>query len=578
MNLVPHLVAGAVLGFFLPLSAQEPPPPLRTLDLPRWVQEDVINFFNDPSTIQFSGETRIPSSRVIVGNVGSLGGPFTLAGEVQGDLVVVNGDLIFESGGTVRGNVLVVGGRVLGEELGKIGGNLRVYQEPLRYVRRGARIAPAEPRRGSGDPLSRDLPWGEARITVTAGQNYNRVEGLPVMFGPSVRTAGPNPLRLNLFAIWRTETGLELDAEDFGWYLKAEQSVGRRDRLRFGATHFSTVQPIEDWDVSNLEASLATFLLHRDLRDYFEREGWSAFVRFRLPYTPLEIQGEFFREWHAFAPVRGPWSLTKNNDPWREQPLVAEGSLKYLEGTVRLDSRNHPRDPTHGWYLSARLQRGVGGSLAVPPHASSPDPDALPLPAVPYEADFLAGFADLRRYNRVGPGSSLNVRLLLAGALTDAPLPPQRQHALGGEGSLPAYPLFRADCGARQAVRGIDLRREGLLVRHPAFQGYGCDRVVLFQAEFRSRLRVDWGWGGGEGGWEEEPDWLPRVEMSPDWVAFFDLGRGYTVDGRGDSATLVDVGAGLLLGDLGLYYAIPLTRDERGRRPGRFFLRLDRRF
>jgi hypothetical protein len=202
------IMAGILLVSVPALSGQEPR--IEETDLPRWVEEDVINFFNDPSTIQFTARTRIPSTRVVVGNVGALGGPFTIAGEVDGDLVVVNGDLVFEAGGTVSGDVLVVGGRVFGEDLSEIGGDLRIFDEPLRYIQRGDQISSAgrpEDREGFGP----DFPWGDARIVIKSGQNYNRTEGLPVMVGPSFRTAGANPLRLDVFGIWRTDMGFDLD-------------------------------------------------------------------------------------------------------------------------------------------------------------------------------------------------------------------------------------------------------------------------------------------------------------------------------------------------------------------------------
>ena len=98
-------------------------------DLPRWVADDVIDYFNDPRTIRFTGRSRIPSTRTIGGDVASLGGPFMLAGEIDGDLVVVNGDLVFEEGGAVTGDVMVLGGRVLAQDLGEIGGSLTVYHD-----------------------------------------------------------------------------------------------------------------------------------------------------------------------------------------------------------------------------------------------------------------------------------------------------------------------------------------------------------------------------------------------------------------------------------------------------------------
>ena len=49
--------------------------------------------------------------------------------------------------------------------------------------------------------------------SVEASGAYNRVEGLPVMFGPVVRTAGPNRLMLSGQAIWRTQPSESLDEE-----------------------------------------------------------------------------------------------------------------------------------------------------------------------------------------------------------------------------------------------------------------------------------------------------------------------------------------------------------------------------
>ena len=571
------LLAGLVL--LTPQLMEGQDQRVRDTDLPRWVEEEVVDFFNDSTTIHFTGRSRIPSTRIVVGNVAALGGPFTVAGEVEGDLVVVNGDLVFESGGNITGEVLIVGGRVLGEDLGRIGGDLRVFSEPLRYVQRGDRISPARREEEGSGPLRRDYAWGDARFVVKTGQNYNRIEGLPVVFGPSIRTGGRNPLRLDAWGIWRTESGLELGEEDFGYMLRAEQSLGGRERIALGATAFSYVDPVEDWGLTNLEASLATFVLHKDFRDYYERVGWSAYASLRFPRLPLELKAEYFQEDHNFRYVQGPWSLTKNNDPWRAQPLIAEGDVDYLETSLTVDTRNHPGEPTDGWYIQGSSRWGIGGDLAIPAHRTSTQEQAALVEAIPFDTDFVTGFLDVRSYNRVGPRSSLDLRGVFGGTLNDTPLPPQYQHALGGVGSLPGHTLFSGDCGARAQIRGYDVTEGELSVRDPVYPGYGCDQIAVFQAEFRGSLFLDWDFGWNEDDeWEDDWDWYPRVEFSPDWSAFFNMGRGWTVDGLGDTDTLMDVGVGIHLGDLGVYYAHPLNEDESGGRDGNFFIRLSRRF
>lgn len=570
------IMAGILWVSGSPLLGQEPR--IEEADLPRWVEEDVINFFNDPTTIHFTARTRIPSTRVVLGDVAALGGPFTIAGEVDGDLVVVNGDLVFEAGGVVTGNVLVVGGRVFGEDVAEIGGNLRVFDEPLRYVQRGDRIESAgrpEERKGFGP----DFPWGDARFTIKAGQNYNRTEGLPVMFGPSFRTAGANPLQLDVFGIWRTEMGFDLDEDDFGYALRAEQALGGRNNVAVGGTLFSAVEPIEDWGVNNLEASLATFVLHKDYRDYYERSGWSAYAQFRFPYTPVELKAEYFQEDHDFMPVASPWSITKNDDLWRAQPLVAEGRARFLEGSITVDTRNDQNDPSDGWLLQASARKGLGGHLSIPSHLVSAEGPPETIDPQEFDADFLTGFLDLRGYLRINPGASLTLRGVMGGALNDVPLPPQFQHSLGGVGSLPGHRMFTQDCGARDVTAVFNHATSQGLLRSDAFPSYGCDRFALFQAEFRGSLFMDWGFGPDDerDPWQDDWNWYPNIDFSPNWSAFFDAGRAWNVTDS-DTDTLMDVGVGLFFGDLGLYFAFPLNEDENGDRDGNFFIRLSRRF
>lgn len=113
------------------------------------------------------------------------------------------------------------------------------------------------------------------------------------------------------------------------------------------------------------------------------------------------------------------------------------------------------------------------------------------------------------------------------------------------------------------------------VVRLPAFAEYGCDRIALFQAEYRSSLFFDWSIGGGD----EFNGWIPSMDLDPSWAVFLDVGQGWSLregGGRFDTGTLADLGAGFFLGDLGFYLAVPLG-DEFDRGPN-FFIRLDHRF
>lgn len=578
----------------VPTAAQDSSPTadsLAQLALPRNLAEPITAFFNDPATLHFRGATRIPAERALIGDVAVLGGPVTIAGRIDGDLVVINGDIELLPGAVVTGDLTVVGGHVAGMDVARIGGQVLAYSERLPYRDDGTRIvytgeAEERPRR---QRAPRD---GRSDFLITTGQSYNRVEGLPVTFGPVIETAGDNPFRLKALAIYRTESGATLDVSRLGYDLRAEQLFGQR-RFHVGASLFSVIDPIEEWHLSNLENGLATFLLHRDYRDHYEREGASVFAGYRPAGLPLSLSVESRWERHAAVPVGSPWTLFGNDRGWRPQPLAARGDLQSVVARAEWDSRDQPDNPSTGWYVRGHVEQSLNSDLVRPAVARFSPTDLFPpdietFPAQRY-TEFRTGRVDIRRYNRVSPDSRLNLRLLAAGSLDGSALPPQRQHALGGEGSLPGYRLFSRDCGARAdaAYRAAELPTVPLDGTLPPtyFVRYGCDAIALVQAEYRGKLSFRFHWGDNEeSSWLKDDDWDLGWTGSPDWVAFVDAGRGWVRRGSAQDAALprpagseevgVDLGIGVLLDKVGVYVAAPL----RGAGGLNLFVRLGPRF
>ncbi|HEX6939321.1 MAG TPA: BamA/TamA family outer membrane protein [Longimicrobiales bacterium] len=537
------LAAG--LAAAAPASAQEPRlPPERVAEL--------FEFFNRPGTIRMTGPSRIARGAEIVGDLAVLGGPLHLAGRVRGRVVVLNGGIDFEPGAEVLGDVVIVGGTVAGLDSATVTGTVEVHREALRYrLEDGRLVAPPPPEPEHGILAGVDFGFGRTDLTLAAHRGYNRVEGLPVVVGPTFETRSANPTRIEAFLIYRTESGVEVATDDVGYLLRLEQFLGGAHTLRVGATLHSEIVPIEAWGLRDRENSLSTFLLRRDYRDHYERVGWSAYLRVAPPGRRHDFLLGFRDERHTSVRTAEPWTLF-GDSPWRPQPRIAEGRLRSLVVRVGYDTRNEAVDPAAGWWIRAEIERGLGGSLAAPAATGPCDVVAcLPVTTVPVESEFAAGFLDLRRYARISPSSRLALRVVAATSLNDRPLPPQRQHVLGGEGSLPAYGRMVFDCGARAAGPAED----GLL------RYYGCDRLALVQIEYRTDFPFGRGWGRKLG-------WDIDLGETPGWVVFFDAGRAWTeraarhgrTEGQDDFA--VDVGAGLRLGRLGVYWAAPLSGGE----------------
>jgi outer membrane protein assembly factor BamA len=241
---------------------------------------------------------------------------------------------------------------------------------------------------------------------------------------------------------------------------------------------------------------------------------------------------------------------------------VAEGRLRSAFAGAEYDTRNEARDPSAGWLLRGELELGLDGSLERPIAVDFEQEEVLS--ALPADERFAAAVLDVRRYARFTPYSFLAVRLLAMGSIDGGPLPTQRQHALGGEGSLPGYDRFEFDCGARNER----LIAEGT----PRFPWYGCDRLALVQLEYQAgfpfarRLTERIGL---------------RTGHAVRWVAFFDAGRAWTepaargVRQGGQNDFAADAGLGIRFGAVGVYWAFPLSGNADG---VNFLVRLGRRF
>jgi hypothetical protein len=531
--------------------------------LPRSEIERLQTWIDHSETLHYTGDTRLESDFAAPASVVVWRGNATIAGRITGNLLVFEGDLLLEPGADVGGDVVVIGGRVTGAEEAVLAGALTAYEE-------GFGDEAVDRRRFAGrrafgardwnwaDERSRD--WGDSDFAVRLGENYNRVEGLPVHFGPEIRTGGPAPTRLEAYAIWRTEVSSPFDADELGYLARVEQWFDRAGTFRVGGTARSVVEPIERIHYSDVEASLAAVVLHEDLRDYFEREGWSAYARVAPKHAPFDVSLEYRDEEHATAPVRTPWTLFDRSDPWRPQPLAAEGDLRMLSARAIADLRDDDDFATRGWRFELGLDHALDVDLELP--IASLDPDADP---IAFRETFTTASVDLRRYQRVGRNATLALRGFGAGSLEESPLPPQFQHALGGAGSLPGYSTFSIACGARDRL----VRRSGDDPFQDFLAGYGCDRMALVQAELR---------GGFDLHFDHGTDWRWDLD-DPSWIVFFDAARGWAFDrdggGRTDTGTLYDAGLGLLLGDLGIYGAIPLNADDND---VRLFIRLGPRF
>ena len=374
-------------------------------------------------------------------------------------------------------------------------------------------------------------------------------------------------MRSACFGLERT---FEWKPENLGHSVKTELSIGRGPGVAIGGRLFDVVDAVEEWQLSDTEVGLASFFLHRDFRDYFNRHGGSGFVRL-TPFRGLDLIGSLSDERWSTRSTLDPFTLFRNGQGWRANPAMDEGRFHIANGTLRIDTRTSEDDPRSGWNITADYEHGSGRTTSfatTTPGVRDADLDDV--------TRYARGFLDLRRYNRLSPEGQLNFRVVAGGWLNGDELPLQRRFSLGGPGSLAGYPFRRTGTGddVRQCSNGVEI---------PLGMPAQCERMILMQAEYRGDLWMslfgEWDWDDSwhSGGWHHRAQ----------WVVFTDAGRGWLVGPRQGEMQYekdqlpslgtfkTDVGIGFDTGLIGLYIAKSVTDSKE---PPNFFIRVGRRF
>ena len=536
--------------------------------LPRDVALEVVSLFNATTALRATDRIEIAAGRTVTGDVAVLNGPLIIAGHVSGRVLAINADVVLRKGARIDGDLLVVGGEVEGSEGATIGGELRVYHPPLRFTQDGDRLV-------AENPATADEQWWrrwERRgrrnfnsLEIANAGVYNRVEGLPIRVGPVLyRDQGWGHLRLDATAVIRTSSSFASATPDVGHDVKGEVRIGRQFGVTFGGGLFDIVDGVEKWQMSDLEVGLASFLFHRDYRDYYGRHGGRIHAALRAtPSADLTLSyGD--ERWRS-RDSRDPFALYRNALAWRENPRLDEGRFHLANLTLRIDTRNDDFNPWAGWYVLADYERGTGRIDVLAPRSAGV------WTAGTGPTRYQRGFFDLRRYNRLGPSAALNLRVVMGGWLSGDALPLERRLSIDGPGTVPGFD-FRVTGGTDVGTCATGIPLGG----RPA----QCDRIALAQLEYRSDIRLSFTDG-------EFPFRRNRFRADGAWVFFANAGRGWLVNapgsplnyGRRDFPPLstyrTDIGGGLDFDRFGLYMAKALSVPQE---PLNVFFRVRHRF
>lgn len=432
-------------------------------------------------------------------------------------------------------------------------------------------------------PAPISTPRNSARLTVTSGGGYNRVEGLAVLIGPVIESRlGNARLRVSPLGILRSAETFRLDGDNIGHDVKVALLFDQDQRTSLAGRLYDVVDAVEDWQIPKDEAGLAAFFFRSDFRDHYDRHGASLSASYAASRRAT-IFASFAREHWRAREVRDVLTVFRNGKAWRPNPAMDEGLFRIGTAGISYDTRNDPRVPATGWLVSADYELGSGNIERLGPSSSvartTPDP----------QTRYGRLFVDARRYFRLSPSKQLNVRMVLGGWIHGGELPLQRRLSVSGVGAMPGIDF-------REPSLGPDV---GQCSTSPAPAGdpAQCERALLGQLEYRMVLPFKPGTIIGR---------TVRIRsraftLNPSLVLFADAGRGWLVPNRrsdvagdvviqpdpprdliygtGEIPPLgtfrTDLGIGVDLGLFGIYAAKSLSESGE---PVNFFLRARRRF
>jgi len=220
--------------------------------------------------------------------------------------------------------------------------------------------------------------------------------------------------------------------------VQLEQPLLPPGRLAFGVSMSRRTDHSELQQVDDIENSLALLFANQDYRDYFEREGFGAYLAWRVPdfsVISVHARNDTYRSLEAQSGTR---SIFGRHRVLRDNPLVDEGDihavLLRLERQTRRTART--RAGLYHWIELERSGHGMGGDF-----------------------EYTRALADLRSVLRLSPTATLALRAV-GGTTVTGVLPLQKEFTTGGVDGLRAH----------------------------AFAQYRGNQLLLAQAEFTTAL------------------------------------------------------------------------------------------
>ncbi len=439
---------GTLMGLLAaPLSAQE----VRFSGEPRGSAQEALAAFLDRGGYEiWTGDTVLARGDTVPRHVLLLEGVARIAGRVEGDVYVVDGDLILRVAGSVGGDVVVLAGLLLDSDLATVEGVITYRpNERLRVV----------PEAGGYTIFSAQRPLPAVELDGQYGfhlPTYQRVDALTFGWGATVRApraAG----RPELGGVVRYKTG----PSKIEGSVRAAVDAGERIRLFVAASR--ATRSNDAWIRPTWVNTLIFAFAGDDYRDYYRADRAGAGVEWGIRRAPdwrggMDVTLTVGAGWEEARSLEArDVTILFAADDVRSNPPIDPGDIYSAWLGLAFDDRREDSRTRLGLTLEGATE-DIGGDFS-----------------------FLWAEARLALRRPVFAAHSVELFAIGRGDLAGT-LPRQRWSGLGRIGTLPTFPV-------------LSLRGERLLYGEVTYAVplYSAGSLGALEAFLRGSAGTAWG-------------------------------------------------------------------------------------
>jgi cytoskeletal protein CcmA (bactofilin family) len=377
----------------------------------------------EDDNLTYEGDAVIDIQDTIRSNVVVKAGDLTVYGKVEGDVLVVGGDLYVKDDGHITGNAKVINGEVVKDESARIDGYIdkttsteKAYRESERkFTRSSTRL---------------NANWvNETTNLDNFIFRYNRVEGLFLGIGSDKKY------------YWDSRRSYAAHGS-FGYGFKSRGWRGNLGVTRqfafddgqlfeIGVEGHNLTDSKDNWIIGVGENTAAAILIHEDFRDYFRRMGYGIGADYAVQQDHLtgQVKVEYLADRYRSMENRTEWALFGGDKRFRPNPAINDGDMQSILASAGLSTVTKTIYGSQGWSIF------VTGEFADRNFGS--------------DFGFNQYIADVRRYQPLGRYDNFNVRLRVG--TTEGSVPLQKTFEIGGLSTLNGFP-YKSEAGNRMIL------------------------------------------------------------------------------------------------------------------------------